>query len=129
MTITAYFTGQPLDALKQVMQEHRKVIQQLRQDIYFCIHGSYYQSVLNLLEVTADPDRLCGQFYDEDEMIPLHLEANQLIAVFQIYFNKLILSYLFQRYEQALENACRPNIFEHSYRTAAYFHSSPSTML
>jgi predicted ATPase/GAF domain-containing protein len=104
---TAYFTGQPLDALKQVMQEHRKVIQQLRQDTYFCIHGSYYQSVLNLLEVTADPDRLCGQFYDEDKMIPLHLEANQLIALFQIYFNKLILSYLFQRYEQALENACK----------------------
>jgi predicted ATPase/signal transduction histidine kinase/GAF domain-containing protein len=104
---TAYFTGQPLDALKQVMQEHRKVIQQLRQDIYTHIHGSYYQSVLNLLEVTADPDRLCSQVYDEDEMIPLHLEANQLVAVFQIYFNKLILSYLFQRYEQALENASR----------------------
>jgi hypothetical protein len=111
---TAFFTGQPLDSLKQVMDEHRKVIQQLRQDIYFRIHGSYYQSVLNLLEATPEPDRLCSQFYDENEMIPLHLEANQLVAVFQIYFNKLVLSYLFQRYEQALENACRAKQYLHT---------------
>jgi predicted ATPase len=55
-------------------------------------------------------------------MTPLHLEANQLVAVFQIYFNKLVLSYLFQRYEQALENACRAKQYlTYSYRTATYF--------
>ncbi|QLE43268.1 GAF domain-containing protein [Nostoc sp. C052] len=102
---TAYFCGQELSTLKQTMDEHRKVIQQLRQNGYFRIQSIYYQAVLNLLEPTGEPDRLCSQDYDEDEMIQLHLQGNQLIALYQLYFNKLLLSYLFHRYEQALLNA------------------------
>ncbi|MBN3922611.1 AAA family ATPase [Nostoc sp. NMS4] len=102
---TAYFTGQELSTLKQTMDLHRKVIQQYRQDGYLHIQSIYYQAVLNLLEPTPEPDRLCSKYYDENEMIPLHLEANQLLAICQIYFNKLFLSYLFHRYEQARENA------------------------
>ncbi|MDZ8260723.1 AAA family ATPase [Nostoc sp. ChiQUE01b] len=102
---TAYLSGQELSALKQTMDEHRKVIQQFRQDGYLHIQSIYYQAVLNLLEPTAEPDRLCSKHYDEDEMIQLHLEANQLLALYQLYFNKLLLSYLFHRYEQALLNA------------------------
>ncbi|AFY33683.1 ATP-binding sensor histidine kinase [Calothrix sp. PCC 7507] len=102
---TAYFSGQELAALKQMMDEHRKVIQQFRQHGYFRIQSIYYQAVLNLLEPTTEPDRLCSKDYDEDEMIQLHLQANQLLALCQLYFNKLLLSYLFHRYKQALENA------------------------
>ena len=102
---TAYYSGQELSALKQTMDEHRKVIQQFRQDGYFNIQSIYYQSVLNLLEPTAEPDRLYSKGYDETEMIQHHLAANQLLALCQLYCNKLLLSYLFHRYEQALENA------------------------
>ncbi|QMS86981.1 AAA family ATPase [Nostoc edaphicum CCNP1411] len=102
---TAYFTGQELSALKQVMDLHRKIIQQYRQDGYLHIQSIYYQAILNLLEPTPEPDRLCSKDYDEDEMIQFHLEANQLLALCQLYFNKLLLSYLFHRHEQALENA------------------------
>ncbi|MDF5737816.1 MULTISPECIES: AAA family ATPase [unclassified Nostoc] len=102
---TAYLSGQELSALKQTMDEHRKVIQQFRQDGYLQIQSIYYQAILNLLEPTAQPDRLCSKHYDEDEMIQLHLKANQLLALCQLYFNKLLLSYLFHRYEQALSNA------------------------
>ncbi|MEG4456174.1 AAA family ATPase [Microcoleus sp. N9_A1] len=102
---TAYFSGQELSALKQTMDKHRKVIQQFRQNGYFRIQSIYYQAVLNLLEPTGEPDRLCSKDYDEDEMIQLHLQGNQLIALYQLYFNKLLLSYLFHRYEQAVLNA------------------------
>ncbi|MEH2285311.1 MAG: AAA family ATPase [Nostoc sp.] len=102
---TAYFTGQELSALKQTMDAHRQVIQQFRQDSYLHIQSIYYQAVLNLLEPTAQADRLSSKNYDEDEMIQFHLEANQLLALCQLYFNKLFLSYLFHRYEQALLNA------------------------
>ncbi|MFN6483985.1 MULTISPECIES: AAA family ATPase [unclassified Nostoc] len=102
---TAYFSGQELSALKQRMDEYRKVIQKFRQNGYFRIQSIYYQAVLNLLEPTAEPDRLYSKDYDEDEMIQLHLQANQLIALCQLYFNKLLLSYLFHRYEQAVLNA------------------------
>ena len=102
---TAYFSGQELSTLRQTMEDHRQVMQQFRQDIYLRIQGISYQAVLNLLEPTAEPERLCSEHYDEDEMIQLHLEANQLLVLCQIYLNKLLLSYLFQRYEQALLNA------------------------
>ena len=102
---TAYFSGQELSSLRQTMEDHRRVMQQFRQDSYLRIQSMFYQAVLNLLEPTAAPDRLCSKHYDEDEMIQLHLEANQLLALCQIYLNKLLLSYLFQRYEQALLNA------------------------
>jgi PAS domain S-box-containing protein len=102
---TAYFSGQELSALKQTMEDYRKLIQQFRQDARIHIQSIYYQSVLNLLEVRTEPDRLSSEHYDEDAMIQLHLEANQLLILFQIYFSKLVLAYLFERYEQALENA------------------------
>ncbi|GAX39650.1 multi-sensor signal transduction multi-kinase [Tolypothrix sp. NIES-4075] len=102
---TAYFSGVQLSVLKQTMDEHRKVIQQFRQDGYFRIQSIYYQAVLNLLELTDQPDRLCSKDYDEDEMIQFHLQTNQLVVLYQIYFNKLLLSYLFHRYEQAVLNA------------------------
>ncbi len=102
---TAYFSGQELSALKQTMDDHRQVIRQFHQDGYLCIQSIYYQAVLNLLEPTAEPDRLCSQDYDETVMIALHLKANQGLALCQLYLNKLFLSYLFHRYEQGLENA------------------------
>jgi predicted ATPase/signal transduction histidine kinase len=102
---TAYFSGQELSSLKQAIEVHRKVMQQFRQDSYVRIQSIYYQLVLNLLEPAAVPDRLYSQHYDEEAMIQHHLEANQTLTLYQVYFCKMLLSFLFQRYEQALENA------------------------
>ncbi|MEH2062548.1 MAG: AAA family ATPase [Nostoc sp.] len=104
-SITAYFSSQELFSLRQTMEAHRQVMQQLRQDTYLHKQSIYYQAVLNLLETRDEPDRLHSEHYNEDEMIQLHLKTNDVTALFQIYINKMLLSYLFQRYEQALENA------------------------
>ncbi|MCW5314088.1 AAA family ATPase [Nostoc sp. KVJ3] len=104
-SLTAYLTSQELSSLRQTMEAHRQVMQQLRQDTYLQKQSIYYQAVLNLLETTPQPDRLYSEHYNEDEMIQLHLKTNDVTALYQIYVNKLLLSYLFQRYEQALENA------------------------
>ncbi|AVH72646.1 trifunctional serine/threonine-protein kinase/ATP-binding protein/sensor histidine kinase [Nostoc sp. 'Lobaria pulmonaria (5183) cyanobiont'] len=104
-SFTAYFSSQELSSLRQTMEAHRQVMQQLRQDTYLHKQSIYYQAVLNLLETTAEPDRLHSEHYNEHEMIQLHLKTNDVTALHQIYVNKLLLSYLFQRYEQALENA------------------------
>ncbi|MEH1776044.1 trifunctional serine/threonine-protein kinase/ATP-binding protein/sensor histidine kinase [Nostoc sp.] len=104
-SFTAYFSSQELFSLRQTMEAHRQVMQQLRQDTYLHKQSIYYQAVLNLLETTAEPDRLHSEHYNEHEMIQLHLKTNDVTALFQIYINKMLLSYMFQRYEQALENA------------------------
>ena len=110
---TAYLSGQELPALKQTMDAHREVIQRFRQDSYFHIQSSYYQAVLNLLEWQAEPDRLFSEDYNEEERIKSCLSINKVIELYQIYFNKLILSYLFQRYENALKNARLASQYEH----------------
>ena len=102
---TACFSGQELTALRQTMETHRKITHQFCQYGYFSLQTIYYQTVLNLLELSSEPDRLYSEHYDESVMIQRHLKSNQALALFQIYFCKLLLSYLFQRYEQALENA------------------------
>ncbi|MEH2049885.1 trifunctional serine/threonine-protein kinase/ATP-binding protein/sensor histidine kinase [Nostoc sp.] len=104
-SLTAYFSSQELFSLRQTMEAHRQVMQQLRQETYLHKQSIYYQAVLNLLETRDEPDRLHSEHYNEHEMIQLHLKTNDVTALFQIYINKMILSYLFQRYEQALENA------------------------
>ncbi|MEH2247991.1 trifunctional serine/threonine-protein kinase/ATP-binding protein/sensor histidine kinase [Nostoc sp.] len=102
---TAYWSGQELSALRQTIESHRKVIQQLRQDS--CLHKQsiYHQVIVNLLEVLPEPERLLGEYCHEDEIIQLYLKTNQETALYQVYFNKLLLCYLFQHYEQALQNA------------------------
>ncbi|MBN3893721.1 MAG: AAA family ATPase [Nostoc sp. JL31] len=102
---TAYWSGQELSALRQTIEAHRKVIQQLRQDTCLHTQSIYYQVVVNLLEVVLEPERLLGEYCHEDEIIQLYLKTNQGAGLYQVYFNKLFLSYLFQHYEQALQNA------------------------
>ncbi|MEH2342988.1 MAG: AAA family ATPase [Nostoc sp.] len=102
---TAYWSGQELSALRQTIEAHRKVIQQLRQDTCLHTQSIYYQVVVNLFEVVLEPERLLGEYCHEDEIIQLYLKTNQGAGLYQVYFNKLFLSYLFQNYEQALQNA------------------------
>ncbi|ACC82163.1 trifunctional serine/threonine-protein kinase/ATP-binding protein/sensor histidine kinase [Nostoc punctiforme] len=102
---TAYWGGQELSALRQTIEVHCKVIQQLRQDTCLHTQSIYHQAVVNLLEVVLEPERLLGEYCHEDEIIQLYVKTNQEAGLYQVYFNKLFLSYLFQDYEQALENA------------------------
>ncbi len=57
------------------------------------------------LNESACQCRLKGESYDEDLMLPLLLEANRRTEIYSLYFNKLILSYLFGEYAAAVENA------------------------
>ena len=64
----------------------------------------YCQVVSNLIGEAEDPRFLIGKIYDENEMIPQHLEANDRYALCAVYVNKLCLCYWFYDYQQAVEN-------------------------
>ncbi|MDZ7962016.1 MAG: ATP-binding sensor histidine kinase [Aulosira sp. DedQUE10] len=101
----AYLNGQELTTLRQAMAEHRKVMQQFRLSGHLDYQTIYYHIVLNLMEPTVEPERLFGEHYDEAISIQRHLEANESLALFQIYVCKLFLSYLFEQYDRAIANA------------------------
>jgi predicted ATPase/signal transduction histidine kinase/CheY-like chemotaxis protein len=62
------------------------------------------QVVQNLIEKGSQPDRLIGTAYDEVVMIAHHLQGGDLTALACAYIYKLMLAYLFGKYDAALKN-------------------------
>ncbi len=92
--------------LTVVEQEMKKVI--IKQSIQLNVAVNqqiYLQAVLSLLGKSKNPCHLRGESYNEDKMLPLYKQSNNHTVIFTVYFQKLILCYLFENYAQALENA------------------------
>lgn len=100
----SYFLGRELTHLEQELRNYTAAIQELKQFKYIYMNERYHQVVLNLLGQADDPCRLVGEAYNEDELLPLHFQANDRNAIFNVYFHKAILCYLFQSYPLATEN-------------------------
>jgi predicted ATPase/signal transduction histidine kinase/tRNA A-37 threonylcarbamoyl transferase component Bud32 len=101
----SYFCGTELTALAQEMTYYAQAIAQLKQAHILNYQEMYRQTVFNLLGKAEDPCLLVGEAYNEGEMIPFHLAANDLIGLFSFYVNKVILCYLFEDLAQAVESA------------------------
>ncbi len=87
------------------MEDYREAIAKLKQGTALNYHNIYYQAVLNLMGETENPLVLSGAVYNENIMAPVHIQAQDAVACYNLYFNKLLLSYLFGDFSQALENA------------------------
>ncbi|MGC1309133.1 MAG: AAA family ATPase [Phormidesmis sp.] len=100
----SYFVGKELTALAQELKDYTAAIATLKQTKFLCLNERYRQVVLNLMGKSADPRRLVGEAYDEDRQLPIHIQENDRNAVFNVYFHKAILCYLFGNYAQAAEH-------------------------
>ena len=100
----AYFLGQELSHLEQTLQNYTAAIRDLKQTKFIYMNERYRQVVLNLLGQSTDPCQLVGTAYDETALLPVHFQANDRNAIFNVYFNKAILCYLFQKQSLAVEN-------------------------
>jgi PAS domain S-box-containing protein len=104
-SIFSFYAGRELVGVEREIAAHSEAIRQLKQESALQINELYRQVVLNLMGRTEDPCRLSGEAYDEENMLPPDLEIDDITLLYNLYFNKLLLCYLFQRYSQALENA------------------------
>ena len=100
----SYFLGRELVALEQEIKNYTVAIRELKQTKFVYMNERFRQATLNLLGQADDPCRLVGDAYDEDELLPLHIKANDRNAIFNVYFQKAILCYLFEKYSLAAEN-------------------------
>lgn len=103
----SFFAGKALASLEREMASYSKTLGQLKQEIALNYNEMYRQVVLNLTGRSENPCRLIGESYNEDKMLPLHLEANDKTAIGYLYAHKMFLCYLFQEPHQAIENADR----------------------
>lgn len=100
----SYFAGKELAALAQEMEIYLQAIARLKHETALHLLKLYRQAVTNLLGETENPSCLTGEDYDEAKMLPLLLAVNHKTALFHFYCQKLILNYLFEKYEPAVEN-------------------------
>lgn len=101
----AYRTGMELSVLDTEMATYGDAIRKLKQESALGLLSVFHQSVLNLMGKSNDPCVLTGNVYDEAQMLPVHEQAEDRSVIGAVYLNKLVLNYLFEHYEEALELA------------------------
>ena len=99
----SYFIGKELTSLEQELKNYTDAIAALNQTQFLYLNERYRQIVLNLMGKSDDPCRLIGEAYNEELLLPVHIRANDLNAIFNVYFHKAILCYLFGNYAQAAD--------------------------
>ena len=104
-SINMFSSGKELAGVEKVMSEFTETVSKFNQDTILTYMRMHYQNVLNLRGETADPCSFSGSSYDKDRMLPLHEKANNISALFYIYFYLLNLNYLFENNTEALKNA------------------------
>lgn len=103
----AYWSGLDLKSLEEEMAAYSKAIAQINQETALKLHQIFHQAVLHLTRPVKNPCLLVGEAYNEEQFLPIHLQANERPAACYVFLNKLILCYLFGEFALAVENAVR----------------------
>ncbi len=99
------FLGCHLERISQTIEKYAPTLARLNHTIALHWTQLTQQVVANLLGRDKNPCRLQGPFFDETKMLPLQIKANERNGIFQYYLSKLILALLFEKYDDAGENA------------------------
>ncbi|HYX13039.1 MAG TPA: AAA family ATPase [Nostoc sp.] len=97
--------GKELVEVEREMTIYNEAIRQIKQEAALTWNQIFQQAIANLMGYSVNPTRLVGRFYNEQNGLPQHEVANDGTAIFDVYFNKLFLCYLFSEYAQAVENS------------------------
>lgn len=97
------FAGIELGSLSNDMKIYSDRVDRIKQKTQYIEIQKYRQTVTNLILPVKEPCRLKGEFYDEDEMLPIHIEGNERTSILTVYLRRVMLCYLFNAYNDAVE--------------------------
>ncbi len=100
----AYFSGKELTTMEREMAIYRDAIHKIKQKVALNHIDIYWQATLNLLGKSENPCFLKGEVWNEMIRLPLYQQANDKTGVAYVYWNKLLLSYWFDNYSEAIKN-------------------------
>ncbi|MDY6806616.1 MAG: AAA family ATPase [Cyanobacteriota bacterium] len=103
----SYFVGSQLIELQKEVATYSQAFLELKQERAFSWSEIHRQGILNLIEPAVNPGCLVGEAYNEEKSLPFQEQANDRLALHLIYGHKLILNYLFEEVEKAVENAAK----------------------
>ncbi len=101
----SFWLGKELWVLEKELIAYCDSLKKINQQVAFTWNSVYLQTVLNLKGSFENVDCLIGEAYDEQSMLPIHQQVNDLYTINHLFVNKLMLSYIFGEYFQAVENA------------------------
>ncbi len=101
----SFFTGKELTELEKEIRTITKNLHDIKRDETAQVNSIYHQVIINLSGTSNNPHVIKGDFYDKTEMLPLCEKSGNKNILYTLYLNKLLLSYLFYNYSEALDNA------------------------
>ncbi len=101
----SFFAGEELTQLEQKTANYSKAISQIRRESPLNWIAILWQTILNLLDGSENPNRLIGRVCNEERALPYALAVKDGTAIQMFYLNKVILCYLFGEYHQAVQTA------------------------
>ncbi|WP_052672272.1 diguanylate cyclase domain-containing protein [Aliterella atlantica] len=104
-TFFAYMIGQNLIKLEKEITKYSQILHKLGQETSLQQNKIFRQAITNLLGGNSDLSQLNGAIYNEEKMRSHHEQVGDRTALFYLHFNKLILCYIFGKYDLAIENA------------------------
>jgi PAS domain S-box-containing protein len=103
--INSYFAGAELQQLEQLFEFYGESMRRIRAEAAANIIAPYWQAVKNLLSASGDPCILTGERFNQATRLPIYEQEHNHVALAAFYVNQLLLCYLFENYEQALESS------------------------
>ncbi|MBD2694683.1 ATP-binding protein [Anabaena catenula] len=101
----AWMVGKELVTLGEELSKYADTVNKIHQGININNINLSRQMLLNLMGESKKPCYLIGKLYDEIERLSIDIAVNDRNSIFHIYLYKLILCFLFEDYEQAIENS------------------------
>ncbi len=100
----SYHAGKDLIHLERETATYSESIRRLRQESSEHLNNVFHQAILNLTGHGSEPWRLIGEAYNEEVMLPVHVQAHDKSVLSILYLNRTMLCYFFHRFEEALES-------------------------
>ncbi len=100
-----FVSGMELSRVNREMARNSHAITTIEHEVSSHLHGIYRQVVSNLRGKSQHTEQLKGDHYDEFKMLPIHQKADDKTTLYNLFFNKSYLCYIFGNYAQALTNA------------------------
>ncbi|MEG3865477.1 MULTISPECIES: AAA family ATPase [unclassified Microcoleus] len=101
----SYFAGQNLTQLEPEVAGYCESLKHLKQNLTLTYSQLNRQILLNLMGDADNVVVLSGAAYNEQHQLPLHETTGDRTGLALLWINKLIVSYLFSEFEEAVEQA------------------------
>jgi histidine kinase len=100
----SFWSGRELPAVAAEGATYSRTIRHLKQELPQETNDIHWQTVRNLMGVSADPCMLVSEVYDEREKLPFYEATHNVTELAFLHTSKLFLHYLFGNMEQAVSH-------------------------